>query len=79
MERDVLYLQLASLDFGEIQNVIDHPQQGIRRRLHDRNVLALLGIQLGIHQQVRHADDAIHRGADFMAHIGQKIGLGMAG
>ncbi len=34
--------------------------------------MALLGIELRIKRQFRHADDAIHGRTDFMAHIGEK-------
>ena len=42
-------------------------------------VAALLGIEPGVHQQPRHADDAVHRGADFVAHGGQEFLLGVVG
>ena len=34
--------------------------------------MLLLGIKLGIEGQFGHADDAVHRRPDFMAHVGQK-------
>ena len=42
-------------------------------------ILALLGRQLGVEQQLGHADDAVHRRADLVAHVGQELALGPAG
>ena len=39
-------------------------------------VFALLGSEAGVEQQTGHADDAVHGGADFVAHVGQKLALG---
>ena len=41
--------------------------------------LALFGRQLGVQQQLRHAEDAVHRRADFVAHVGQELALGPVG
>ena len=67
--------QLASLDFGEIQDVVDDREQGFTGRADDLGVLALLGREAGVEQQAGHADDAVHGGADFVAHVGQKVRL----
>jgi hypothetical protein len=42
-------------------------------------IVALLRVKAGLQGQLGHADDGIHRGADFMAHIGQEVGLGAGG
>ena len=42
-------------------------------------VLALLGGQVGVERQLGHADDAVHRRADFVAHVGQELALGAVG
>ncbi len=39
----------------------------------------MLGCQGGIMHEMRHADDAVQRGADFVAHVGQKFTLGARG
>ena len=41
-------------------------------------VSPLLGRQLCVQQQAGHADDAVHRGADLVAHVGQETALGAA-
>ena len=47
--------------------------------LHHPEVLALLGGELGVERQLGHADDAVHRRADLVAHVGQELALGPAG
>ncbi len=39
----------------------------------------LLWVEGGLQQQVGHAQHPDHRGADFMAHVGQELGFGLAG
>ena len=41
------------------------------------DVLTLLGAEVGIEQQACHTDDAVHRGADFVAHGRHEFGLGL--
>ena len=40
------HIQLAGFDFGEIQNVVDDPQQRIGRRLNFAQIIMLFGRQL---------------------------------
>ena len=42
-------------------------------------VLALLGGEVGVERQLGHAEDAVHRRADLVAHVGQELALGPAG
>ena len=46
--------------------------------LTDPHVVALLSGQF-VFRQMRHADDAVHGSADFMAHVGQEIGFDLGG
>ena len=48
-------------------------------RLHHVEVLALLRSQRGAQRQLGHADDAIHRRPNLMAHVGQELALRAAG
>ena len=73
------HIQLAGFDLGEIQNVVNNPQQRIGRRLNLIQIILLFGCQLGFQRQVAHTDNRIHRGADLVAHVGQKITLGPGG
>ena len=74
-----LQFQLARLDLGEIQDVVDDPEQSDSRLLDHLGEAPLLGIQLGSQQQFGHAQNAVHGRADFVAHVGQKLGFGLAG
>lgn len=40
---------------------------------------ALFGAEIGLKQEAGHGDDAVHRGADFVAHVGQEFGFGAGG
>ena len=42
---------------------------------HGARVLALLGVQVGVEQECGHADDAVHRRADLVAHVGEELAL----
>ena len=39
----------------------------------------MLGVQVRFQKQLNHAQDAVHGGADFVAHVGQKTALGKIG
>ncbi len=54
-------------------------EQRCRGALHQRQIFALFGIQLRIQQNLGQADNAIHRRADLVAHVGQEFALGAAG
>jgi len=41
-------------------------------------MVALLTGQLRIEKQFRHAENAVHRSANFMAHLGQKLAWPLA-
>ena len=47
--------------------------------LHDLEVLALAGIELGIQHELGHADHAVHRRANLVAHVGEEFALGPIG
>ena len=78
-ERNRLQRQLPRLDLREIEDVVEHDQQRVGRRLDHRQVVALLGRQVGVEGEIGHADDAVHRRADFVAHVGQELALGAVG
>ncbi len=74
-EFDGIHFQPAGFDLGEIQNIVQQFEQRMRRKPRHLQVFALLRGQVGGQRQVRHADDAVHRRADFMAHVGQEFAL----
>ncbi len=78
-ERHRLHLQLAGLDLGKVEDVVDDPQQRSAGRPDLLQVALLLGGQLGLQGEVGHAEDGVHGGADLVAHVGQKVALGLGG
>ena len=70
-------IQLPGFDLREIENVIEDLQERIRRRLYGREVSLLLGRELRRQRQLGHAENGIHRRADFMAHVRQELTLGL--
>jgi len=61
VEIDVAPLQLACLDRRDVEHVVHHQQQGLRRHLDHVGILALLRAHAGAVQQFRHPDDSIQR------------------
>ena len=70
---DGLNIELAGFDFGEVQNVIDNSEQRIGPVLDFLHVVFLLGGQIRLEGQIGHANDCVHGGPDFVAHVGQEI------
>ena len=72
-------LHLARLDLGKVQNAVDVVQQNAAAAadIPEAVVLGLVGILP--QAQLGHAQDRVERGADVMAHVGQKLALGLAG
>ncbi|MNC22537.1 hypothetical protein D3C75_705400 [compost metagenome] len=68
-------VKLAGFHFGKIQNIIEHPQQGVAAALNGFHIHPLLLVQLCAQKQIGHPDDAIQRRTDFMAHGSQKAGF----
>ena len=54
-ELDQVELELAGLDRGDVEHVLDQRQQAARRGLDGVQALALLGVQARGRQQFRHA------------------------
>ena len=79
IEVDRVEIQFARFDLGKIQNVVDQREQRIRGHLRQSQILALFGVELRVEHQFRHAHDAVHGRADFMAHVGQEFALGAVG
>ena len=67
------------IDLGEIQDVIDHGQEGTSGLLNHVQVLSLLTRKGRVEGQIRHANDPIHGSPDLMAHHSQELTLGSAG
>ncbi len=71
--------QLTRFDLGKIQDVVEHGQKRLGRGFDGAQKLPLLAGDLGVQEQLGHAQNAVHGGADFMAHIGQEFAFGAAG
>ena len=80
LKRRGVELKLAGLDLGQVQDVVEQRQQRVPR-LQDGagRLLALRPGHARLLQQLRHAQDAVHGRADFMAHGRQEPALGHAG
>ena len=72
----------AGLDLGEVEDVVDQAQQ-VRARAVDRaGELDLPGGEVGVRvlgEQPRQQQQRVQRGAQLVAHVGQELGLVLAG
>ncbi|MCW0415775.1 hypothetical protein NB689_001529 [Xanthomonas sacchari] len=78
-ERMQVELQLASLDLGVVEDVVEQAQQRLAGLLRLAHVVVLARVQRGALQQLQHAQHRVHRRADLVAHVGHERGLGLAG
>ena len=70
--------ETSGLDLGEIEDLVDQRDER-RSRTTDRfDIARVLGIERRLAQQFGHAEDARQRGADFVAHGGEKARLRFA-
>ena len=65
----------AALNFVKIQDAVDYVEQHVCRRIRHVEMFTLFGVEFGLEDQLRHADNSVHRGADFVAHIGNELAL----
>jgi len=79
IEIERLERQLAGLDLGEIEHVVDQGEQRVGAEADRLGVFALDGSELKIEEQAGHADHAVHWRADFVAHVGEEFALGLGG
>ena len=78
-ECGVFDLHFSGLDFRDVENVVDDAEQPLGCIIDLAQVVFLTGREVGLQCQMRHADDGIHRRADFMTHVGKEVGLGCCG
>ena len=79
VERHGIEAELSRLDLGDVEHVVQNREQnlgGVRQGL---NVAGLLFIEARSAQQVDHPEDAGDRRPHFVAHGGEKGGLGPVG
>ena len=68
--------ELASLDPRQVENVVDDGEQRLRRIVDGSEQLLLPLVEPRPHEEIRHAEDAVHRRADLVAHVGEELRLG---
>ena len=71
--------ELAGLDLGEVEDIIHQPHQHFAAVAQAAGIAVRTALQRFGQQQLAHADHAIERGANLVAHGGQKLGLGATG
>ncbi len=67
------------LDLREVEDVVDDGQERVARFADRRDIVVLLGIELGVEQQPAHADHRVHRRADLVAHRREERALRLVG
>ena len=74
-ERARLFLEveLARLDLGEVQDVVDDSHQMIAALPNRFGELTLTRVEVRVDQEVRHADDRVHGCPDLVAHVRQEL------
>ena len=75
VDGDALELELARLDLGEVQDVVDDREQALARAGDDLGIAALPHRQIRRCQELGHDQHAVHRRADLVAHGGEELGL----
>ena len=65
-ERTGLDLHVPGFDFGEIQNVIDHPEERLRAAADGGDEILLLNRKVTVLKELGETKHAIHGGADFL-------------
>ena len=67
-------LNRIGLDLGQVENVIEQIQQRLAAVIDETEAAAVLVGQCGIRlQHIGHAQNAVQRRPDFMAHIGNEV------
>src|SRR5579862_1426650 len=66
----VLDLEHSGFDLGEIEDVVDYGQQRLPRVANRLCVVKLGRVEVGLKQEVGHADHPVHGGPDFVTTIG---------
>src|SRR6185437_9070293 len=78
VEVDILDRELARLDLGEVENVVDDAEQMLARTFDLENIVALTRGEVGLQREVRKPDYGVHRCPDLVAHVGKEDALGFA-
>ena len=76
---NLLYDHLAVFQLGIVKDIVDDFQQVLGALLCRLQIRPLLLVEGRPQGKVDHASHAVNRCPDFMAHIGQELGLGVVG
>jgi hypothetical protein len=69
---------VSGFDLGQIQDIVDKVEQVVTTAADDVDGVALLRVQARIvRQDLGIAENGVHGGADFVAHIGEEGALGL--
>ena len=79
VEIDDVDRHLPGLDLGEIEDLVDQRQERPAGTRHGAGHVALVAVELGLLQQVAHADDGVERRTQLMAHHRQEPALRLVG
>lgn len=79
LERDGFEAELTGFDFGKVENVIEEDEEGIGGAFNVGGVAVLLWGEVGLEEEIGHADNAIHGSAELVAHIGEELTFGDIG
>ena len=75
-----LQFHAPGVDLGKIEDFVDEMEEVVATAGDRGQGVTLEGVQRAVAQQdLRIAENGVHRGADFVAHVGEKFGLGPAG
>ncbi len=69
-------LEASGLELGEIEDVVEHDEQALRRLLQGLGVAPLGQVERTVEQKLGNGDHRAHGGAQLVAHHGKQIGLG---
>src|SRR5690606_25667355 len=79
VEGQILQYQLAGFDLREVEDLVDDRQQAIGGFVDGGQVLVLTSAQFAALQQRGEAENAVERRTQFVAHVGEELGLDAAG
>ena len=77
VEMDLLQLELPGFDLGEVQDVVDQPEERLGGRPDRVREPSLLRRELRAQEELGHPDHAVHGRADLVAHVRQELRLGL--
>ncbi len=68
----MLKLQLAGIKLRQVENIVEQLHQYLARVMRNGQLLTLFGVEGAVQRQREHAQQAVERSADFVAHVGQE-------